>query len=165
MEIKIENKKNKKREIKIYIYIFFLYYFFHKKKLTKDRTFDGSFFDKDFKVLVDGSGGKKDTGTRADGTNKVGADGESSNTKTTKSGSRRDVPFEDLDNRFISVTRNLHALVFELTSDIFGGRARNIDPSFGEEGARGKNESYINDTVERISGERAKARRRREVVT
>ena len=102
-------------------------------------------------VLIDDGDGQQDTSSRSNGSHEVGEDGEGSNTDSTEGGGGWDVSVEVLDHGLLSHSLDDEFLVDELLHNILGGRAGNVDPNSGEEGARSHNEYGIDDGVDWVS--------------
>ena len=100
---------------------------------------------------IDSGDSEEDTSTRSDGSHEVSGDGEGTNAKSSEGGGGGDVAVEGLDSRLVTVSLDHHLLLLELTGDISGGGARNIDPGLGEESARSQDEDNVDESVERIS--------------
>jgi len=88
-----------------------------------------------FEVSVDDGYGKENTSTATESTEKVAADGQSSNAGTTKGSRGRNDALELLVHGLLTVTSHDQTLLLELLSDIAGRRAGNLDPGLGEDSA------------------------------
>ena len=146
--------------------------------LTDNRQNDGPFLeeerahaahlalllDKDLKVLVDDGDGQEDSSAGADGPHEIGDDGQGADAETAESSRCRDVAVQFVDHRCLSVASHHHLLFFQLLGNVFGGGARHVDPSFGEEGARAQHETNVEDGVDWVFGDVAETLRRRQVV-
>lgn len=110
----------------------------------------GHLLGEHLKVLVDDSDGKEDSGSGSDGTHEIGDDGESTDAHTSEGGSDGDVVVEDLDGRLSTVSGDDHLLVGELLGNLLGGRAGNLNPDGGEEGASNQDEGNVEDGVDGV---------------
>ncbi len=108
--------------------------------------------------------GKKDTGTTTKGTEKVRSDGESTNTGTTESGGSGDDTLKFPVHALLTVTSHDETLVLELLRNITRGRARNLNPSLGEEGAGNEHKGDVNSGVDRVEERLLEVERRGHVV-
>jgi hypothetical protein len=108
--------------------------------------------------------GKKDTGTATKGTEKVGSDRESTNTGTTESGGSGNDTLEFPVHALLTVTSHDETLVLELLRDITRSRARNLNPSLGEEGAGNEHEGDVNSCVDGVKERLLEVQRRGHVV-
>jgi hypothetical protein len=108
---------------------------------------------------------KENTSTAAEGTEKVGGDGESTNAGTTESSGSRDNTLQLLVHALLTVTRHNETLVLELLSNITRSGAGNLDPGLGEEGAGNKHEGDIDSSVDGIEESLLEVQRRRHVVS
>lgn len=108
--------------------------------------------------------GKKNTGAATKGTEKVGSDRESTNTGTTESGSSGNDALEFPVHALLTVTSHDETLVLELLRDITRSRARNLNPSLGEEGAGNEHECDVNSCVDGIKERLLEVQRRGHVV-
>jgi len=72
------------------------------------------FLDEDFKVLVDDSDGKENTGSRANGTKTIGQDGEGANAHASEPGGSWNVSSEFVSHRAFTESSHDHSLFFEL---------------------------------------------------
>jgi len=101
--------------------------------------------------LIDNGDGQENTCTRTNGSHEISEDGESTNTATTESSCGWDVSIEVLNHGLFSHTFDNHLLVDQLSYDILGTGARNVNPDSGEEGAGGENEDGVDEGVDWIS--------------
>lgn len=121
--------------------------------------------DEDLEVLEDDGDGEEDTSTGTDSTHKVSNDGQSTNAHTTESSGDRDIALEDDDGGLFAVTLDDHVLIAELLSNIARRRARDLNPSLGEESASNEDEGEVEDSMERIIEDLSKGVRRRDIVS
>lgn len=124
----------------------------------------GLFFSKRFVILIDVGDCQQDTSSRTDSAHEVGKHGESTNAKSTESGSNGDVAVELLNQRFVTVSNHHHLLITELFGNILGRGTRHVNPGLGEQSAGSENESDVEQSVERISGNGGEGTGRRQVV-
>lgn len=76
--------------------------------------------DEDFKVLVDDCNGEEDTGSRANGTETIGQDGEGADAHASEPGGGWNVSSEFVSHRAFTESSHDHSLFFELLGDVLG---------------------------------------------
>jgi len=111
---------------------------------------ESSLLFKGLEILVDDRDCEQNTSTRADRTEEIGDNRQSTDAHATKGGGNGDVSVEFLLNLDVAVALDDHLLLLELSRNVSGGRTRNFDPSLREEGASREHEGDIEDGVKRV---------------
>mmetsp|Transcript_12501 Transcript_12501/g.40927 ORF Transcript_12501/g.40927 Transcript_12501/m.40927 type:complete len:317 (-) Transcript_12501:796-1746(-) len=104
-------------------------------------------------VLIDDGDGEEYAGAGADGAEEVGDDGEGADAHAAEGGGGWDVAVEDVDDGVVPEALHNHLLIAELLGDVARGRAGDLDPHGGEDGAGGEDEDEVEDGVEGVVGD------------
>ena len=115
---------------------------------------------RDLKVSVDNGDGQEDTGSTAQSSEKIAADGESTDASTAESGSGGDHPLEFLVHGLLAVTGHDKTLLLELLGNVTWGRTRDLDPGLGEDGAGDEHVDGEDGGLERVGKSLGDAERR-----
>lgn len=132
--------------------------------LAHDHTLEAghvALLSGNFEVSVDDGDSKQNTSSATKGAKKVAADGKSTNTSTTESGSSGDDTLELLVHGLLTVTGHDKTLLLELLGDIARGRARDLDPGLGEDGAGNEHVNDEDSGLERVGESLGNAERGR----
>ena len=122
------------------------------------------FLEKRFVELINNCHTQQDTCSSTDCSHKVGNDGQSPNAHSTEGSRGGDVTIEDVNESRITVSLHDHLIVSQLLGNVASGCPRNLNPSFGEEGAGSQDEDEIEDGVEWIVDDFGEGSGRRDVV-
>uniref|UniRef100_A0A182F0P3 Uncharacterized protein n=1 Tax=Anopheles albimanus TaxID=7167 RepID=A0A182F0P3_ANOAL len=87
-----------------------------------------------------------------------------SDTETSESCGRRDVPVELVNHRVFPVAPHHHLLFLQLLGHVLGRAARHVDPRLGEERARSKHKDDVEDGMDRVGYDVTERFRWRQVV-
>lgn len=109
--------------------------------------------------------GKEDTSAAAKGAEQVGGDGEGTNAGTAKGSSSRNDPLELLVHALLTVAGHHKTLILELLGDIARGRARDLNPGLGEQGAGDQHECDVHSRVNGVKESLLEVEGRRHVVS
>jgi hypothetical protein len=107
-------------------------------QLTHDHALEAghiAFLGGDLEISVDDRNSQEDTGTRAESSEKVAANRESTDASTTESGGGRDDTLELTVHALLTMTSHDKTLLLQLLSDITRRGTGDFNPGLGKDSA------------------------------